>query len=118
MEMITVTLTLMAVAVLLLSHSWTGMVLGLSITGSLYQWPFLRGTSMRLLGVTVLASTFVGMLIFLAMNLRNGEFTHKFITTDTELIHKVGTANLTRFAELLVRNRTRLMPAGLLGRWV
>ena len=117
--MSTVTLTLMAVAAVRLSGSWTGgIVLGLSIIGSLYQWPFLRGTSMRLLGVTVLASTFVGMLIFLAMNLRNGEFTHKFITTDTELIHKVGTANLTRFAELLVRNRTRLMPAGLLGRWV
>ena len=104
----------MAVAVLLLSHSWTGMVLGLSITGSLYQWPFLRGTSMRLLGVTVLASTFVGMLIFLAMNLGNGEFTHKFITTDTELIHTVGTANLTRFAELLEGSKPYEVDAGRL----
>ena len=44
--MSTVTLTLMAVAAVLLSGSWTGgIVLGLSFIGSLYQWPFLRGAS-------------------------------------------------------------------------
>ena len=44
--MSTVTLTLMAVAAVRLSGSWTGgIVLGLSIIGSLYQWPFLRGAS-------------------------------------------------------------------------
>ena len=67
MHMITVTLTLVAVGVVLLSCPWTDMVLGLSIIGSLYQWPFLQEASTRLLTVTFIA-TFVGMLIILAMN--------------------------------------------------
>ena len=97
MKMITVALTLMAVAVLFLSRSLTGMVLGLSIIGSLYQWPFLRGASMRLLGLTVV----VGVLVGILCNAESDMMIESIITSDSELIHAVVTANSTRFADLL-----------------